>query len=81
MTHDEVHHCDLHCGRPAPHTWICWDCHATLTEEDRELLLSWLYDTSFTDASIAEILTDEGHPAKDYHVTHWRDRNIEGAKK
>ena len=32
MTHhdDEVHHCDLHCGRPAPHTWICWDCHAQL---------------------------------------------------
>lgn len=28
---DEVHQCDLHCGRPAPHTWICWDCHATLT--------------------------------------------------
>ena len=53
----------------------------TLTEEDRELLLSWLHDLSFTAASIAEILTDEGHPAKDYHVTHWRDRNIEGAKK
>lgn len=32
MTHhdDEVHHCDLHCGRPAPHTWICWDCHVEL---------------------------------------------------
>ena len=32
MTHhdDEVHQCDLHCGRPAPHTWICWDCHAQL---------------------------------------------------
>ena len=29
--HDEVHHCDLHCGRPAPHTWICWDCHTQLT--------------------------------------------------
>lgn len=28
--HDEVHQCDLHCGRPAPHTWICWDCHAQL---------------------------------------------------
>ena len=28
---DEVHHCDLACGRPAPHTWICWDCHTALT--------------------------------------------------
>lgn len=27
---DEVHPCDLHCGRPAPHTWICWDCHTQL---------------------------------------------------
>lgn len=34
--HDEVHQCDLACGRPAPHTWICWDCHAesvTMVEE------------------------------------------------
>ncbi len=43
--HDEVHHCDLHCGRPAPHTWICWDCHAEtqtlvngFTEEDLHTL-------------------------------------------
>ena len=54
---------------------------ATLTEEDRELLLSWLHDTSFTDASIAEILTDEGRPTRGYHVTHWRDRNLKGANK
>ena len=27
---DDVHHCDLGCGRPAPHTWICWDCHNQL---------------------------------------------------
>ena len=35
MTHhdDEVHHCDLACGRPAPHTWICWDCHAQLVTQ------------------------------------------------
>lgn len=53
----------------------------TLAEEDRELLLSWLHDTSFTDASIAEILTDEGRPTRGYHVTHWRDRNLKGANK
>ena len=53
----------------------------TLAEEDRDLLLSWLHDPSFTAASIAEILTEEGHPAKDYHVTHWRDRNVKGANK
>lgn len=23
---DEVHQCDTGCGRPAPHTWVCWDC-------------------------------------------------------
>ena len=35
MTHndDAPHECELRCGRPAPHTWICWDCHATLTAE------------------------------------------------
>ena len=25
-THDDVHQCDTGCGRPAPHTWVCWDC-------------------------------------------------------
>ena len=52
-----------------------------LTGDDREILLGWLHDPSFTAASIAEILTEEGHLAKDYHVTHWRDRNIKGANK
>lgn len=23
---DDVHQCDTGCGRPAPHTWVCWDC-------------------------------------------------------
>lgn len=23
---EEVHQCDTGCGRPAPHTWVCWDC-------------------------------------------------------
>ena len=42
---DDAHHCDLRCGRPAPHTWICWDCHAetqalveAFTEEDLHTL-------------------------------------------
>ena len=48
MTHndDAPHECELHCGRPAPHTWICWDCHAEtlalvdgFTEEDMHTLL------------------------------------------
>lgn len=26
MIHDDVHQCDTGCGRPAPHTWVCWDC-------------------------------------------------------
>ena len=53
----------------------------TLPGEDRELLLSWLHDPSFTAESIARILTVDGHRTRGYHVTHWRDRNIKGANK
>lgn len=24
--HDDVHQCDTGCGRPAPTTWVCWNC-------------------------------------------------------
>lgn len=24
--HDDVHPCDTGCGRPAPTTWVCWNC-------------------------------------------------------
>lgn len=30
---DAPHECELHCGRPAPHTWICWDCHHDLVAQ------------------------------------------------
>lgn len=34
MHHDDApHECDTHCGRPAPTTWICWDCLETLRTE------------------------------------------------
>lgn len=36
MTHhddDGAHQCGTGCGRPAPHTWICWDCVEQITQE------------------------------------------------
>lgn len=34
MRHDDApHECATHCGRPAPTTWICWDCLETLRAE------------------------------------------------
>ena len=53
----------------------------TLPGEDRETLLDWLHDTSFTAASIARILTEEGHPTEGHHVVQWRNRNVKGASK
>ena len=52
-----------------------------LDDDDRATLMGWLHNPEYTAASIARILTGEGHPAEDYHVTHWRDRNIKGANK
>ena len=31
--------------------------------------------------TIAEILTEEGHPTEGHHVVQWRNRNVKGANK
>ena len=53
----------------------------SLPEDDRATLLGWLHDPSFTAASIGRILRAEGYDAENYHVVHWRNRNVKGANK
>ena len=44
-------------------------------------LTAWLHDPTYTAASIARILTTEGHPTEGHHVVQWRNRNVKGANK
>ena len=37
--------------------------------------------TTLDAASIARILTTEGHPTEGHHVVQWRNRNVKGANK
>lgn len=53
----------------------------TLDPEDQATLTAWLHDPTFTAASIARILTSEGHPTEGHHVVQWRNRNVKGANK